>query len=698
MASPTEPAGWDLPESPYHPGELALQERAGVREKIDRQGRRGVRRFMPEQHRQFYPQLPFLFVGSVDDQGQPWASVLVGEPGFVRTPDATTLQVSARPLFGDPLNANLRDGADIAALGLELPTRRRNRVIGVADGVSEGGFAIRVRQTMGVCSQYIQARTSVLTADPMHPQPRPVHRSDQLDESARALIAQADTYFVASADLKAEHGEARGVDIAHRGGRLGFVRIDDERTLTAPEFVGNFMFNTLGNFIVEPRAGLLFVDFTSGHLLYIAAHAEIVWDGPEVSAFAAAQRLVRFHIDQVIRIEAALPLRFSDPEYSPLLAHTGSWENAARTLQADRMRNQWRPFRITRVEDESGVIRSFFLEPADGAGLATYEAGQFLPLRLTLPGHDAPVLRDYTLSDAPGGRYYRISVKRDGRGGASDWLHDHARTGTVIEARGPRGGFTFDHAGRRPAVLISADVGITPMIAMLNSVLVNGGRTRFHNRLIFIHGARNGREHAFATHLRATASNHVNLTTHIRYSHPDASDVLGHTHDSVGRIDLALIKSVLSFDDYDFYLCGPSSFMQDVYDGLTGLGVRNERIHVESLGPASVKRIRAPESINDTSKAVTVHFAKSGRTALWRPRDGSLLEVAEKAGLSVLYGCRAGSCGSCSTRLLAGTVRYAETPSHDVGEGEALICCATPDAGPHLDDGTKNREGVTLDL
>jgi ferredoxin-NADP reductase/predicted pyridoxine 5'-phosphate oxidase superfamily flavin-nucleotide-binding protein len=612
------------------------------------------------------------------------------------------MQISARPLFGDPLNVNLRDGAEIAALGLDLPTRRRNRVIGVADGVSERGLTIRVRQSMGVCSQYIQARTSVLTADPMNPQPRPVHRSDQLDDAARAVIAQADTYFVASADLKAEHGEARGVDIAHRGGRAGFVRIDDERTLTAPEFVGNFMFNTLGNFMVESRAGLLFVDFTKGDLLYIAAHAEIIWDGAEVGAFAAAQRLVRFHIDQVIRIEAGLPLRFSEPEYSPLLTHTGTWEDAARTLQADRLRNQWRPFRIVRCEDESRVIRSFFLEPDDGMGLANYEAGQFLPIRLTLPGNAAHVLRDYTLSDAPNGTHYRISVKRDGGGGASDWLHDEARPGAVIEARAPRGGFTFDHAARRPAVLISAGVGITPMIAMLNSLLVNEGRTRFHNRLIFIHGARNGREHAFADHLRAKASKHGNLTTHIRYSHPAEDDGLGRTHDSVGRVDLALVKGVLSFDDYEFYLCGPSSFMQDLYDGLTGLGVRDARIHFESFGPASVKRAatsQARSAADDAvTAAVTVHFAKSRTAMQWHPRDGSLLDLAEKAGLSPLYGCRAGSCGTCSTRVLAGAVKYVEPPSHDVADGEALICCATPQAEPHVQDGTANREGVTLDL
>jgi ferredoxin-NADP reductase/predicted pyridoxine 5'-phosphate oxidase superfamily flavin-nucleotide-binding protein len=669
------PPGWDLPESPFHAGELAIQERVGVREKIDAQGRRAVRRFLPEQHRAFYASLPHLFVGSVDTDGQPWASMLMGEPGFMSTPDEVSLRVRARPLFGDPLGRNLREGAEVAAVGVELPTRRRNRVIGTARDVGPDGFTITVRQTMGVCPQYIQGRHVEFTADPMQPAPRPVHEGDRLDEAALGIIARADTYFVASVNPRAEDGVASGADISHRGGRRGFVRADDDRTLTAPDFVGNFIFNTLGNFQIDPRAGLLFVDFENGDMLYVAATADVIWDGLELRAFAGAQRLVRYRVQRVIRVEGGLPARFTPPEDSPLLARTGSWDEVARTLEAERLRGQWRGFRIVRVEAESSVIRSFYLEPADGFGLASYEAGQFLPVRATVPGREALVVRSYTLSDAPGGQFYRVSVKREGSCGFSDWLHDHAKVGTLLEAMSPRGGFTFDGEARRPAVLISAGVGITPMIAMLNSLLVNEGRTRFHQKLFFVHGARNSQEHAFAAHLREKAEKHGNLSVHVRYSDPAPGDALGTTHDSEGRIDIALIKSLLALDDYEFYLCGPQAFMQSLYDELRAIGVRDPRIHFESFGPASVRRMAdAPEA----GEGVEVRFARSGKTAIWHKRAGTLLDLAERTGLAPLSACRSGVCGTCATRVLSGQVTYEEEPAHEVAAGDALICCAAP--------------------
>jgi uncharacterized protein len=474
------------------------------------------------------------------------------------------------------------------------------------------------------------------------------------------------------------------------------VRVDDEVTLTAPDFVGNFIFNTLGNWQIDDRAGLLFIDFEKGDLVYVAARAEIVWDGPEVRAFAGAQRLVRYRLQEVIRVEDCLPARFSLPENSPLLERTGTWAEVARTLDAERDRNAWRPFRIARIEDESTVIRSFYLEPADGRGLAGYEPGQFLPIRTMPQGWDQPAMRTYTLSAAAGGTVYRISIKREGKGGVSDWLHDQAQVGDTIEAMGPRGGFTFDADSRRPVVLISAGVGITPMIAMIDSLLVNNGRTRHHAPIWFVHGARNSATHAFALYMKGKARLHSNLRTLVCYSRPLPDDAIGKTHDTEGVVDVELLKSILPFDDYEFYLCGPAPFMQGLYDGLTQLGVRDARIHLESFGPASVVR-HAAASDGNAEESVVVTFARSGKTARWRPDQGSLLDLAERAGAAPPSSCRSGVCGTCATRVLDGAVDYAQPPAHDVEPGEALICIGTPHPGPHLDD-SPDREGVTLDL
>ncbi|MBV9079477.1 MAG: pyridoxamine 5'-phosphate oxidase family protein, partial [Methylobacteriaceae bacterium] len=261
MATPVAPPGWDQERSPFHPGELAVQRRVGIVDKMDAQGRRAVRRYLTDQHRDFFPLLPHAFVGTVDAGGQPWASMLVGAPGFMAAPDPHRLTVAARPLFGDPLAETLREGAEIALLGIELPTRRRNRVIGTVAEAHDGGFAIAVRTTLGVCPQYIQGREATILRDPQVIEPRPVHRAAALDDAATAILARADTFFVASVDPRQEDGLAAGADISHRGGRPGFVRVDDPRTITTPDFVGNFLFNTLGNFLADDRAGLLVPDF-----------------------------------------------------------------------------------------------------------------------------------------------------------------------------------------------------------------------------------------------------------------------------------------------------------------------------------------------------------------------------------------------------------------------------------------------------
>ncbi|MET0439052.1 MAG: pyridoxamine 5'-phosphate oxidase family protein [Devosia sp.] len=690
--------GWDLEQSPFHEGELAIQERVGVRDKIDALGRRAARRYLTEQHKAFFPMLPYVFVGSVDDEGQPWASVLFGEPGFVTPTSDISVSVHAKALYGDPLGNAIRPGAEIALLGAQLHTRRRNRMFGSIADVADNGFSIAIRQTLGICPQYIQGREIDFVRDPMSIKPRPVHKADRLDMRATRIIQNADTYFVASVDPREADGINKGADVSHRGGRPGFVRVDNEGTLTAPDFVGNFIFNTLGNWQFDNRAGLLFLDFETGDILYVAARAEVIWEGPELQAFFGAQRLVRYHIEKVIRVEASLPARFSPPEDSPLLERTGSWDEVARTLDADRDRHEWRPFRIARIERESEAIRSFYLEPADGRGLANYSAGQFLPLRMNIPGWEKAVLRTYTLSAAPGASMYRISVKREGKGGASDWLNDTAKVGDVIEVMSPRGDFTFAADPQRPVVMISAGIGITPFIAMLDDLLVNDGRTRHHAPIWFIHGARNSQAQAFGPYLREKVSRHHELKAHTRYSRPLPADRLGLTHQSEGALDLTLLKGLLPFDDYEFFLCGPGPLMQGIYDGLIGMGVRDARIHVEGFGPASIQRKpKEKAAVDDGEEAVVVSLAKSGKTARWRPGQGSLLDLAEQEGVAPLSSCRAGICGTCATRVMAGRVDYLEAPGHEVESGYALICIAHPHPGPHL-EASLDREGVTLDL
>jgi uncharacterized protein len=311
----------------FHEGERAVQSRVGaaVRERMEQIGPRVIRDFMPDQHREFFGRLPFVIVGTVDAAGQPWASVLAQPPGFIRSPDARQLVLQAQPLAGDPLQETLANGAAIGLLGIEPQTRRRNRMNGVVRELGTAGFAVELRQSFGNCPQYIQAREPVYVERPFG---QPVlHQSAHLDDVARRMIEAADTLFIATAYTgdPALAGAAGGVDVSHRGGKPGFVRVDADGTLTMPDFLGNFFFNTLGNIAVNPRAGLLFIDFETGGLLYLAVTAEIIWDGPELNAFAGAQRLLRFQVQAMRRLEAALPLRWGRAALSPVLQATGQW-------------------------------------------------------------------------------------------------------------------------------------------------------------------------------------------------------------------------------------------------------------------------------------------------------------------------------------------------------------------------------------
>ncbi|MEC4884355.1 MAG: pyridoxamine 5'-phosphate oxidase family protein [Scytonema sp. PMC 1070.18] len=316
--------GWSRTESPFHVGELAIQARLGAQERMDKQGRRVIREYLPDQHRQFFAQLPYVIVGTVDASGYPWTSILVGKPGFLSSLDQRTLQVTAKPLFGDPLATTLSEGIDIGFLGIELHTRRRNRMNGVVRATSTDGFEVQVGQSFGNCPQYIQARMFELGEYDVIT-PKPVHELVIFGEAERNLIGTADTFFIATAYQDESAGAAKGVDVSHRGGKPGFVRVDDEYTLTIPDFAGNCHFNTFGNLELNPRAGLLFVDFDRGNLLYLTGTAEVIWEGAEISTYAGAERLLRFHLQQGYRVEGSLPLRWSNPEFSRFLDNTGSW-------------------------------------------------------------------------------------------------------------------------------------------------------------------------------------------------------------------------------------------------------------------------------------------------------------------------------------------------------------------------------------
>ena len=573
---------------PWHRGEVLLHTKLGVAERMAAFGPNVIRNFMPDQHRDFYGQLPLMLIGSVDDDGNPWASVLEGTPGFAHSPSPRQLAIDARPSADDPATPGLTPGAAVGLLGIELHSRRRNRINGRITANTSAGLTVAVDQAFGNCPQYIQLRNLVEVIPAAANLPVPAMRLGSLDAAARAMISAADTCFVASyVDVDGDTRK-RAVDVSHRGGRTGFVQIDSDR-LTIPDFAGNLHFNTLGNLLLNPRAGLLFIDFGNGDLLHVTGTTEIIFDGPEVAAFQGAERLWRLQVTAVVRRPAALALRWRFDAFSPNSLMTGTWEQTEQRLQAEVMRDAWRPFRIARIADETPSVRSFYLEPADGAGMPGYHAGQHLPIRLRLPGTSAPVIRTYSLSSAPSDNFFRISVKR--AGAASELLHDDIKVDDVLEARAPQGSFVLDPVEQRPLVLLGAGVGVTPLLSMLRETVYEGRRSRRTRHTYFVQGARHVAELPFSSELRELAARSSEGVSVVRVvSQPEARAREGRDFEVNGHIDLALLKALLHFDDFDFYLCGPTAFTQQLYDGLRALHIRDERIHAEAFGPSGLRR------------------------------------------------------------------------------------------------------------
>ncbi|MFT3955698.1 MAG: pyridoxamine 5'-phosphate oxidase family protein [Piscinibacter sp.] len=303
----------------FHAGEQALQERSGVRDRLEAIGRMVIRDHMPDQHRELFGKLPTLLVAVQDEQGQPWATMLHGPAGFIRSPDPTTLAVDALPAADDPVARWLVEGAAIGALGLEPHTRRRNRANGRVRKLHATGFELQVLQSFGNCPKYIHGREPETLALRSVPPVQPL--GPMLNAEALALVRRADTLFIASASgALAGAARADGVDVSHRGGPAGFVRVTTTSRglrLTLPDYFGNHFFNTLGNLQQWPRAGLLLPDYADGSLLHLAAQASIEFDGAALAAFPGAQRLLHLDVLEGRWRPRALPLRWSAPEAPP---------------------------------------------------------------------------------------------------------------------------------------------------------------------------------------------------------------------------------------------------------------------------------------------------------------------------------------------------------------------------------------------
>jgi ferredoxin-NADP reductase len=346
--------------------------------------------------------------------------------------------------------------------------------------------------------------------------------------------------------------------------------------------------------------------------------------------------------------------------------------------------NGYRPFVVKQRVRESETISSFYLARDDGQPLPSFKPGQYVTFRLEVPGREEPLLRSYTLSDKPELAHYRVTVKKEPGtdkgppGVGSNYFHEQVGPGTRLWMSAPQGEFHLDPGEGGPVALISAGVGLTPMISMLNAIVASGAK----RPVWFIHGARNGREHAMGARVRRIAREHNNVHVHVCYSRPTNSDRQGRDFDTVGQVNGALLQWLLPHEDFTFYCCGPNRFMEGLRDALLGWGVDVQRIRSERFDAASVLHdvsVRDRTLTEPTGeRPVQVHFKRSGVVARWEPGTASLLDLAETQGLVPDSACRAGFCQICSQRLVQGEVAYAKTPTVMPEPGFILPCCTRP--------------------
>jgi ferredoxin-NADP reductase len=340
----------------------------------------------------------------------------------------------------------------------------------------------------------------------------------------------------------------------------------------------------------------------------------------------------------------------------------------------------FRRYRVAGIALESSSVCSFELTPARARRIAPARPGQFVAVRAEVAGAGT-VVRSYSLSGASDRRRLRISVKREPGGVMGEHLHAALEVGATLELAGPQGAFVLGEHRSRPVVLVSAGIGATPVLAMLHALAAERSR----REVWWVHGARNGREHAFRAEARELVARLPNGHAHVRYSRPDRRDAPGRGFDAPGRLEAAGLLELGVPRDAEYRLCGPPGFVAAMRAGLDAAGVDPRRIRSESFGGAPRPTPAVAAAPGPPAGAPSVAFSRSGVTAPWDPRCASILELAESNGVAAASGCRVGACHDCRARVLRGAVSHSPEPAAPAPSGTALLCCAVPDGDVVLD-------------
>ncbi|MCU1296720.1 MAG: domain containing protein [Acidobacteriaceae bacterium] len=554
--------------------------------------------------------------------------------------------------------------------------------------------------------------------------------------TGRRMVRKLDIDGDAQADLAGHGGEHRAVFVYQMDSYHYWERFLGRSDFTFGQFGENFTMEGLPDDVVcigdRYRIGGAVFEVTQPRVT--CYRVGIRMNEPRVPALLVAHRRPGFYFrvlqegevgagDDIVKI-ADGPERITVAEIDALLYLPGhSREQLQRALQVPALSKGWqssfqamlqqdsssktvagnpglaneeqapawrgfRQMRVANINTESDSVTSFILEAIDGQALPVFQAGQFVVLRLRLDPDKPPVFRSYSLSDLPGADHFRISVKNELNGIGSSFLCNRTQLGDVLDVSAPRGSFTL-RPNQGPVVLLSAEVGATPVMSMLHSLAAE----KSQREIWWIYGARNRVDHPFAEESRSLLKQLSRGRGYIVYSRPAAIDQVGADFDAPGHIDTALLERIGVSRDSDFYLCGPSSFLQNMMrDGLRTWGVLAENVHTEIFGslegitPGMARVDHTPHlPQGPRGSGPPVSFARSGTTAAWDRKFASLLELAEACDVPVRWSCRTGVCHTCMTGLIGGSITYDPEPLERPAPGNVLVCCSQPNAGVTLD-------------
>lgn len=615
-------------QSPFHEGELAVQALAKESEIAQRnsvvvssQIIDGAIPFIAQQH--------MAVISSTAENGQIWISVLFGEPGFITAPNVSNVLINPQKIVNqktDPLWSNIEVNSQVGLLVIELSTRRRLRVNGNITLLDNGFYEIKVAQAYPNCPKYIQRRQPSLSAEVLnYKTPAPLSGLTLTNEQ-QSLISSSDSFFVGSG-VSEFHNDA-----SYRGGEPGFVSVIDDGQLLIPDYQGNSMFNTLGNFQSNPNAGLVFIDFESNKLLQLTGTAKILWDYSNGgSNTGGTNRYWLFNLNSWQETTLPSGLNWTFFDYSP---HNPK-QKALNDLELV----------VSDIEQKSERIKLFRLKPKDGSVLPDFEPGSHLPIEVKLPS-GKKALRHYSiLSSNDDHQFYEIAVQQEKNGGGgSNYMHNKLRAGLMLRAKYPVNEFLLASAGKHH-ILIAGGIGITPILSMLRQLSKDNESFELH------YSVKNKSDLAFKEEVEKLAGKNVHF-----YFTQDANS---------SRLD---IQSLLSAENQSshIYICGPIGMINAVKEEADENGWQPGQIHYESFG----------SSIQESNKSIEVKLEKSGKVIVVNPKE-TILEGLLAAKVAVPFECRKGECGMCATEYLEGDADHRDVYLTKEEKKSSLCVCVS---------------------